>query len=178
MADNDEEEIQEAEPVAEPKSRARNWIRYVIVSVILVVGGVWGAKEVQQRFTHVYEYDARIAGSLITVSSRVAGWVTKINVAEGDEVAKGQVVFAIDSRNSELFVDQLVAQIQGVDAERQRLRAEKDLVDKKNRGPLSDSKIGTKRRPGGCEVTGAATGTRPLGTETRQILVSKENRLS
>ncbi|MDC0986871.1 HlyD family secretion protein [Alphaproteobacteria bacterium] len=134
MADNDEEEIQEAEPVAEPKSSVRNWIRYVIVAVVLVVGGVWGAKEVQQRFTHVYEYDARIAGSLITVSSRVAGWVTKINVAEGDEVAKGQVVFAIDSRNSELFVDQLVAQIQGVDAERQRLRAEKDLVDKKTAG--------------------------------------------
>ncbi|MBT5110412.1 MAG: HlyD family secretion protein, partial [Rhodospirillaceae bacterium] len=78
--------------------------------------------------------DARIAGSLITVSSRVSGWVTKINVAEGDEVSHGQVVFEIDSRDSKLLVDQLVAQIQGLDAERQRMKAERNLVDKKTQG--------------------------------------------
>ena len=131
MSDKDsEEEKKEEEPKKAPRSRGRNLVRYVIVAVILVVGGVWGAQEIQQRFTHVYEYDARIAGSLITVSSRVAGWVTRIHVAEGDEVAKGQVVFEIDTRDSKLLVDQLVAQIQGVEAERQRLRAQKDLVDK------------------------------------------------
>lgn len=132
MSDKDgEEEKKDEEPKKKaPRSRGRSLVRYVIVAVILVVGGVWGAQEIQQRFTHVYEYDARIAGSLITVSSRVSGWVTKIHVSEGDEVAKGQVVFEIDTRDSELLVDQLVAQIQGVDAERQRLLAEKDLVDK------------------------------------------------
>ncbi|MFT6581579.1 MAG: HlyD family secretion protein [Alphaproteobacteria bacterium] len=131
MSDKDsKEEKKDEEPKKAPRSRARNLIRYVIVAVVLVVGGVWGAQEIQQRFTHVYEYDARIAGSLITVSSRVAGWVTRIHVAEGDEVAKGQVVFEIDTRDSKLLVDQLVAQIQGVEAERQRLRAQKDLVDK------------------------------------------------
>jgi membrane fusion protein (multidrug efflux system) len=131
VSDKDsKEEKKDEEPKKAPRSRARNLIRYVIVAVVLVVGGVWGAQEIQQRFTHVYEYDARIAGSLITVSSRVAGWVTRIHVAEGDEVAKGQVVFEIDTRDSKLLVDQLVAQIQGVEAERQRLRAQKDLVDK------------------------------------------------
>jgi membrane fusion protein, multidrug efflux system len=135
VSDKDGESEEEAsEPQAAPKSRGRNWIRYLIVAVVLVVGGVWGGKEVQQRFTHVYEYDARIAGSLITVSSRVSGWVTKINVAEGDEVSHGQVVFEIDSRDSKLLVDQLVAQIQGLDAERQRMKAERNLVDKKTQG--------------------------------------------
>ncbi len=139
MSDKDGEEDTE-EPQAAPKSRRRNWIRYLIVAVVLVVGGVWGTKEIQQRFTHVYEYDARIAGSLITVSSRVSGWVTKINVAEGDEVSQGQVVFEIDSRDSKLLVDQLVAQIQGLDAERQRMRAEKDWVDKQTQARVRTQK--------------------------------------
>lgn len=139
VSDKDGEEDTE-EPQAAPKSRRRNWIRYLIVAVVLVVGGVWGTKEIQQRFTHVYEYDARIAGSLITVSSRVSGWVTKINVAEGDEVSQGQVVFEIDSRDSKLLVDQLVAQIQGLDAERQRMRAEKDWVDKQTQARVRTQK--------------------------------------
>jgi membrane fusion protein (multidrug efflux system) len=116
------------EPVPPPR-RHRGWIRYIILLLVLGVGGYWGFQEVRSRFTHVYEYDARIAGSLITVSSRVAGWVTEMAISEGDDIGKGQIIVQIDSRDSELLAQQLVARIQGVEAERQRLIAEKSLVD-------------------------------------------------
>lgn len=135
-----------AESVPSPR-RHRGWIRYVILLLVLGVGGYWGFQEVRSRFTHVYEYDARIAGSLITVSSRVAGWVTDMNVSEGDDISKGQVIVQIDDRESKLLVDQLVARVQGVEAERQRLIAEKELVDlqTKSRYRTQKSILGTAK---------------------------------
>lgn len=135
MSDSDSEKKENDAAADKPKPRRkRNWLRYLIVAVILVVAGVWGSKEVKQRFTHVYEYDARIAGSLITVSSRVAGWVTKANVSEGDVVQGSDIIFEIDSRDSNLLVKQLESQIAGIGAEQQRLEAEKELVDQQTKG--------------------------------------------
>ena len=54
--------------------------------------------EVYDRVTHVSETDARIAGHLVTISSRVSGWVTKISVEEGDDVSVNQVLATIDER--------------------------------------------------------------------------------
>ena len=74
--ENTESKITESAPP--PRRGNRGWIRYIILLLVLGFGGYWGFQEVRSRFTHVYEYDARIAGSLITVSSRVAGWVTEM----------------------------------------------------------------------------------------------------
>lgn len=135
--DKTESKPQETVP---PPRRHRGWIRYIILLLVLGVGGYWGFQEVRSRFTHVYEYDARIAGSLITVSSRVAGWVTDMNITEGDDIDKGEVIVQIDSRESQLLVDQLEARVQGVGAERQRLIAEKGLVDKQTRSAYRTQK--------------------------------------
>jgi len=150
VSDDTKSETEETEPkttesAPPPPRRNRSWIRYIILLLVLGVGGYWGFQEVRSRFTHVYEYDARIAGSLITVSSRVAGWVTEMSISEGDDIGKGQVIVRIDARESELLTEQLVSRVQGVDAERQRLVAEKGLVDKqtKSRYRTQKSVLGT-----------------------------------
>lgn len=144
-SESEKTEDKTADSAPPPPRRNRGWIRYVILLLVLGVGGYWGFQEVRSRFTHVYEYDARIAGSLITVSSRVAGWVTEMNISEGDDISKGQVIVRIDARESELLTEQLVARVKGVDAERQRLIAEKGLVDKqtKSRYRVQQSVLGT-----------------------------------
>ena len=103
--------------------------QHVIAAIIVVVGGTWGALEVHERLTHVFEYDARISGDLITVSSRVAGWVTKVAVSEGETVEKDQILFQIDDRESALKVGELSARLQRNLAERARLRSERVLID-------------------------------------------------
>lgn len=112
-----------------PVRRHRSWGRYLILLSLLGAGGYLGFNEIISRFTHVHEYDARIGGNLIKVSSRVAGWVNQVHVIEGDDADKGQIIVEIDPRESALLADSLQARILGVEAERQRLMAQKELVD-------------------------------------------------
>ena len=135
MADTDKESPEEKDSEQKnaaqhkPAKGRRGWVRYLVLVFVLGIGGYLGFQEIRSRFTHVYEYDARIGSSLITVSSRVAGWVDRVHVTEGDETERGQSIVEIDSRESKLLVTQLEAQIQGIEADRQRLIAEKNLVD-------------------------------------------------
>jgi len=78
--------------------------------------------------THVFEQDARIAGNLITVSSRVSGWVTDLQVRESQHVRKGAVLVRIDDRESHLAAERLNAQLGGIKAEQAQLNAERELA--------------------------------------------------
>jgi membrane fusion protein (multidrug efflux system) len=109
--------------------RGRIKIQHIVAALVLVAGGIWGALEVHDRLTHVFEYDARISGDLVTVSSRVAGWVTEVAVTEGDAVDKNQVLFKIDDRESSLKLAELEARIKRNKADRDRLRSERQLID-------------------------------------------------
>lgn len=54
--------------------RIRRRLFQGLVAFAVVAAGTWfGVVEVRQRFTHVHETGARVAGDLVTVSSRVAG---------------------------------------------------------------------------------------------------------
>jgi len=113
--------------------RGRIKPQHIVAVIILVVGGIWGGIEVHDRLTHVFEYDARVSGDLITISSRVAGWVTKVAVVEGQSVEKDQVLFQIDARESELKLVELDAQVKHNRADRERLRSERKLIDEQVR---------------------------------------------
>ena len=97
--------------------------------MVVIVGGIFAFREVHQRIIYVYEYDARIAGDMVTVSSRVAGWVTKLPVSEGQLVDGDQMLIKIDDRESNLLIKQLQAQKDAIAAQRDRLVAERKLVD-------------------------------------------------
>ena len=97
-----------------------------VVTAALILGG----REIYNRINFVYAYDSRIDADLIIVSSRVAGRVTSLEVTEGSEISKGNLLAAIDSRESKLRLSELEAQLLGLGAERQRLEAERRLIDK------------------------------------------------
>ncbi len=98
----------------------------IAAAAVLILGG----REVYNRINFVYAYDSRIDANLIIVSSRVAGWVTSLEVTEGSEISKGNVLAAIDSRESKLRLSEMEAQLLGLGAERERLEAERRLIDK------------------------------------------------
>ena len=109
----------------------RSIVLVVILAAIVLVGF-----EVRDRVTHLSETDARIAGHLVTISSRVSGWVTKVSVQEGDAVTADQVLAVVDDRESRLRVLQLNAQVRTIGADRGRLDAERDLIDEQTRSRL------------------------------------------
>ncbi|HEY6718515.1 MAG TPA: HlyD family secretion protein [Reyranella sp.] len=97
------------------------------MAAVVLIALVYGGRELYLRFTHIYEYDARVTADIVTVSSRAEGWVMEMPALEGTRVTAGQVVTRIDDRVAKLRADALRAQIEGVRAERTRLRAERHL---------------------------------------------------
>ena len=101
--------------------------RTFVVAAVLLMALAYGGRELYMRFTHVYEYDARVSADIVTISSRGDGWVVEMPVREGMQVEAGQVLVRVDDRISKLKADALRAQIEGVRVERARLRAERKL---------------------------------------------------
>ena len=55
---------------------------WTLITVALVLAA-WAGDWLYYRFTHLRIDDARIDGEVITISSRVSGWVTELPVMEG-----------------------------------------------------------------------------------------------
>ncbi len=107
-------------------------LQHLAAAVLVMVGLIWGGFEIRSRMTHVYEYDARITGNLITISSRVPGWITEIPVREGQIIGVGDVLTVIDKQESKLLVRQLGSEVKATDASLDRLHARRDLVAKQS----------------------------------------------
>jgi membrane fusion protein, multidrug efflux system len=101
--------------------------RFLAIAAVLLMAVAYGGRELYLRLTHIYEYDARATADIVTVSSRADGWVMEMPALEGTRVAAGEVVTRIDDRVAKLRSDALRAQIEGISAERTKLRAERLL---------------------------------------------------
>jgi membrane fusion protein (multidrug efflux system) len=122
-------------PSSSAPRRARGFQRSVVLIVILAAVVIAGF-EIHDRVSHVSETDARIAGHLVTISSRVSGWVTNVSVEEGEAIAMDQVLAIVDDRESRLRVSQLEAQVRTIEADRGRFGAERELIDEQTRSRL------------------------------------------
>jgi len=96
----------------ERPNSSRNLLIGVIALVIVVAGiFVW-------RYLGGYEStdDAQVDVHLYPVSSRVAGYVTKVNVDDNQYVQKGAVLVEIDPKDFELAVEQANASLASAEA--------------------------------------------------------------
>ena len=133
-----------------PRARSRLLqpkILAAAAAVLLVLA--YAGREIYLRFTHIYEYDARATADIVTISSRADGWVVDMPALEGMRVKAGDVVVKIDDRIAMLKIDSLKAQIEGIRAERTRLKAERAF----SRGQVETS---IKTRTSGVAVRAKA----------------------
>ena len=145
---------------------ARRRLLQGIAAIAVVVAGAWFAVvEVRQRFTHVHETDARVAGDLVTVSARVAGRLVEFAVASGDRVERDQLIARIDAREPFLLLEQLEARFDASRAERERLAAERTLVDEQTRSRLETARSAHRaaqtRTRGRCFTVGSGPSAVP-----------------
>jgi len=96
------------------------------LAIVLALG--FGYREFRERVLYLHEEDARIRADMVTVASRVAGWVTRVAVQEGQAVTAGTVLVEVDRRDAVLALEELDAQRAALAAERARLEAEQALV--------------------------------------------------
>lgn len=123
--------------------------RLLIIALVACGAIAFGGYELYMRLTHVSEYDARVTADIVTVSSRAEGWVTDLPALEGAKVNAGQVIVRIDDRVAKLRIEALNAQINAVQADRDRLLAERRMTD-------NQASAKTRTRTSGVRATEAA----------------------
>jgi len=120
-----------------PRSRVWRLLRNFFLG-LAVIGGLamlidWAYK----RYTNVYIDDARITADIISVSSRVSGWVTKLHVSEGDRVEAKQTLVSIDTRDAKLQLSELDSRLRAISSEQSRAITEKTMIDRQTRSAQS-----------------------------------------
>nr|WP_246205746.1 HlyD family secretion protein [Microvirga arsenatis] len=94
------------------------------IAALAVFGGRW----LVARWSHVSIDDARIAASLVTVSSEVSGEVLAIPVTAGERIEAGELLVSLDPEPAELVIAGTEARIAALDAQVEQLRAQKDMI--------------------------------------------------
>lgn len=121
-------------------------LRLVLGLAALVAAGLAAWPWLAARWTHVSIDDARVAASLVTVSSEVSGRVTSVPVIVGDRVTKGQLLATIDAEQASLELKALEAQIAGVDSQQDQLHAQQEMIR---------TQVGAKLAAGRTQVAAA-----------------------
>lgn len=83
----------------------------VIAATILLASTLWLLWWFWDRSHYVFVDDARISATMVTVSSRVGGWVTEFPIDEGQQVGKGEKLALIDAREAKIELSQIDAKL-------------------------------------------------------------------
>jgi membrane fusion protein (multidrug efflux system) len=111
----------------------RSWrprLRILVFGLIVLAALGLSFRWLHWQFSHVVLDDARVASDMITLASRVPGWVTEIPPVAGDRLREGDLLVQIDSRESALAVEELNARLAGIAARRAELEAQLTMVDR------------------------------------------------
>ncbi len=112
------------------RMRYKPWL--LLIAGLLLLA--WLVHWVWFRWTHVYLDDARIGGEVITLSSRVSGWITELPVIQGDVVKKGDLLFKVDDRDSQQQREVLVARLEAAESQMAVVRSRTGQVDQETQG--------------------------------------------
>ncbi|MBY0338709.1 MAG: HlyD family secretion protein [Acetobacteraceae bacterium] len=108
-----------------PRRRLRLAIGGLVVLAALLAGGRW----LHWHLTHVVLDDARVASDMVTLASRVPGWVQRVPVTAGDRVSQGALLVQVDAREAALAVEELEARLASLAARRAELEARRAMVE-------------------------------------------------
>ncbi|MFT5180553.1 MAG: membrane fusion protein (multidrug efflux system) [Alphaproteobacteria bacterium] len=112
---------------AQGRRRYAKFIAFIVVIAALAAGvGNW----VIGQINYVHIVDARIDGDVKTISTRLSGFVTELNVSEGDRVKRGDVLVRIDDREGRLQLLELDYAVEGTEAQLGQTRARIEMLDR------------------------------------------------
>ena len=121
--------------------KQRRLALWLAVGLLVAGSAYW----LQQRATHVYSDDARIASDMIEVSAKLAGEVIQFPVREGDTLAAGDLIAQIDDREARLVLAELNAELNGRKALYKKVEAQVLRVDQQTGGHLQSQQSQLQR---------------------------------
>ncbi len=115
-----------------------------IISIVGVIALVLASYLGYEHFAYVTTDNAQIFGHSLMLAPKVSGYITSVNVAEGQKVAKGEVLVNIDPRDYENNLKQAKGELSSVEARRRDAeRNYRRLVDLLSKGAVSQQQFDT-----------------------------------
>lgn len=107
-----------------PKPLKKRVIGAGVLGLALIVGLFY----LFLRWNHVTENDAQVKADMITISSRLDGWIAERPVTDGDRVAEGDELVIIDQREATLQRDELRAKFNSLRLQSEQLKTQLDIT--------------------------------------------------
>jgi len=101
-----------------PRLRGQAMIGAALVTVIAV--GYWS----YGRLDHISETDARVMADMVTISSRIDGWIAQRPVTDGQTIKAGDILVVIDQREAVEQLEELKARADSIRLDRERAEAQ------------------------------------------------------
>lgn len=120
-----------ADPSVDAEARAptrRRLVPYVLAVVAIVAVG-WIGSLFVDRYTHLYIDDARVGADVISIASRIPGWITEFHVGATDVVRKGDLLVSLDAREALTRVAELEARLREIQAQGAQSRTRTQMAD-------------------------------------------------
>ena len=77
-----------------------------LLTIIVVIAAVFAGRWVWTDYMHTpWTRDGRIRAEIVTVSPDVSGWVTGLNIKDGQNVKKGDLLFSVDNKRYQAALD-------------------------------------------------------------------------
>ena len=118
----------------------RKWAALCLVVVVLAAVGLWA----YERLGHVTENDARVKADMITISSRVDGWIMARPVTDGETIRQGQELIVIDQREADLKLSELRAKAESIRLRQERLAIQQSMVKSTSRDAVTAAQANQK----------------------------------
>lgn len=147
LDDHDSLGMPDAVPDAQESTSKRWFVLLPVIILAVVVGGYFGVKWWLYSLSHVSTDDARVKGTLITVSSQVPGRLLSVPVEQGQRIKKSDVIARIQRDEYEAEVALRTAALEAVRSQLASAEADLELARTLTEGHIerSDAVLGASR---------------------------------
>ena len=126
-------------PELEPQ-KSKKWMFLApLILLLVIVGGYFGIDWWLYSLSHVSTDDARVKGTLITVSSRVSGRLSEVGVEEGQPIKRGDVIARVQQGDYEARVALREAALEAAQSQLSSALLELDLERAVTEGQIERS---------------------------------------
>ena len=125
-------------PVTKRPRRLLMPLLTLLVFALAIAG--WAGRWYLHQLAYVDETNARVVSEVTALSSRVAGWVVKMNITEGTRVTRDQVLVRVDDRRSRMRQEELSLEHAALRSEGTRVVAEIAMVDARTQSRYASEK--------------------------------------
>lgn len=91
------------------KAKKKSALRFVIIGIVVIVGGIYGYKKISYALAHETTDNAQVEAQISPVLPRVAGYVKTIAINDYDSVKAGQLLVELDDEELQTQLEQLEA---------------------------------------------------------------------